>query len=254
MAGHAAAAEGTVTAVTTVADGVASPVDIESEFDRFAADMMQLAARQADGPGRRVPSDGKRRGPQPSISAETIYEHTLVLLDAEGARAVTVRRLAADLKISTRTLYKRIGNRDNLIRNVVELHFAKLNLNFRECGSWESTASNWCLGLHGTLCAHPHLTDLMTDDDVLVLGDYVHALAKATVQEGVSRDTAAECCLALANVTINDAIRQVRARRHANGAPQVDVRTPGSSRSFSESVRLILAGVRAEASDRHRVQ
>jgi AcrR family transcriptional regulator len=38
-----------------------------------------------------------------------------------GARAVTVRRLAADLKISTRTLYKRIGNRDNLIRNVVEL-------------------------------------------------------------------------------------------------------------------------------------
>jgi AcrR family transcriptional regulator len=243
-----------VTAVTTVADGVASPVDIESEFDRFAADMMQLAARQADGPGRRAPSDGKRRGPQPSISAETIYEHTLVLLDAEGARAVTVRRLAADLKISTRTLYKRIGNRDNLIRNVVELHFAKLNLNFRECGSWESTASNWCLGLHGTLCAHPHLTDLMTDDDVLILGDYVHALAKATVQEGVSRDTAAECCLALANVTINDAIRQVRAARHPNGGPQADVRAPGSSRSFSESVRLILAGVRAEASDRHRIQ
>jgi AcrR family transcriptional regulator len=55
-----------------------------------------------------------------------------VLLDAEGARAVTVRRLAADLKISTRTLDKRIGNRDNLIRTVVELHFAKLNLNLRE--------------------------------------------------------------------------------------------------------------------------
>jgi hypothetical protein len=57
-------------------DGVASPVDIEAEFDRFAAAMMQLAARQADGRGRRPPSDGKRRGPQPSISAETIYEHT----------------------------------------------------------------------------------------------------------------------------------------------------------------------------------
>ncbi|MDQ1474890.1 MAG: hypothetical protein QOE62_119 [Actinomycetota bacterium] len=243
-----------MTAVTTVADGVASPVDIESEFDRFAADMMQLAARQADGPGRTAPTDGKRRGPQPSISAETIYEHALVLLDAEGARAVTVRRLAADLRISTRTLYKRIGNRDNLIRNVVELHFAKLNLSFRECGSWESTASNWCLGLHGTLCAHPHLTDLMTDDHVLILGDYIHALAKVTVQEGISRDTAAECCRALANVTINDAIRQVRAKRHPNGALQADVRAPGSSRSFSEPVRLILAGVRAEASDRHRVQ
>jgi AcrR family transcriptional regulator len=233
---------------------VSSTVDIEAEFDRFAAAMTSLATRQADGRGCGAHGDGRRRGPQPSISAETIYERTLVLLDAEGAGAVTVRRLAADLKISTRTLYKRIGNRDNLIRNVVELHFAKLNLSFRECGSWESTASNWCLGLHGTLCAHPHLTDLMTDDHVLILGDYIHALAKVTVQEGISRDTAAECCRALANVTINDAIRQVRAKRHPNGALQADVRAPGSSRSFSEPVRLILAGVRAEASDRHRVQ
>jgi AcrR family transcriptional regulator len=232
---------------------VASPVDIEAEFDRFATAMTSLAARQADGRGRRTPSDGKRRGPQPSISAEAIYEHALVLLDAGGARAVTVRRLAADLKISTRTLYKRIGNRDNLIRNVVELYMAKLDLNFRECGSWESTASNWCLALHGTLCAHPHLTDLMTDDDVPLLGDYVLGLVKVTVQEGISRDIAAECCLALANVTINDAIREVRATRHSDGAMQADTRALGSSRSFREAVRLILAGVRAEASDRFHV-
>lgn len=222
-----------------------SPVDIEAEFDRFAAAMTH---------GRCARTDATRRGPRPSISSETIYEHTLALLDAEGAEAVTVRRLAADLKISTRTLYKRIGNRDNLIRNVVELHLATLDLNFRDCGSWESTASNWCLGLHGTLCAHPHLTDLMTDDDVLILGDYVQALAKATVQDGISRNTAARWCLALANVTVNDAIREVRATRRSNGAPQVDRRVAVPSQSFRESVRLILAGVRAEASDRNRVQ
>jgi AcrR family transcriptional regulator len=233
--------------VTTLADGVATSVDIEAEFDRFAAAMTSPATRQADGRGRRAPSVGRRRGPQPSISAETIFEHTLGLLDAEGARVVTVRRLAADLKISTRTLYKRIGNRDNLIRNVVELHLAKLNLNLRECGSWESTASNWCLGLHEALCAHPHLTDLMTDDDVLILGDYVHALVEATVREGISRDIAAECCLALANVTINDAIRKVRPTCHSDGAPKADSKALASSRSFRESVRLILAGVRAEA-------
>jgi AcrR family transcriptional regulator len=233
---------------------VSSTVDIEAEFDRFAAAMTSLATRQADGRGCGAPGDGRRRGPQPSISAETIYERTLLLLDAEGAGAVTVRRLAADLKISTRTLYKRIGSRDNLICNVVELHLAKLSLNFRECGSWESTASNWCLGLHGTLCAHPHLTDLMTDDDVLILGEYVKALAKATVQEGISRDTAAECCLALANVTVSDAIREVRGTRRSNGAPQADRKALGPSRSFRESVRLILAGVRAEASDRRRVE
>lgn len=81
-------------------DDVASPVDIEAEFDRFAAAMTSLATRQADGRGRSAPSDGKQRGPQPSISAETIYEHTLVLLDAEGRtrwRSVAVRSCFATI-------------------------------------------------------------------------------------------------------------------------------------------------------------
>jgi len=109
-------------------DELSSLIDIEAEFDRFVAATIPMALQEGDGHGRRTPRDGGRRGPQPSISAEAIYEHALVLLDAEGARALTLRRLAADLKISTRTHCKRIGKRDNLIRNVVELHFSKLGL------------------------------------------------------------------------------------------------------------------------------
>jgi hypothetical protein len=93
----------------------------------------------------------------------------------------------------------------------------------------------------------------MTDNDVLILGDYVHGLAKATVREGISQGSAPECCLALANVTVNDAIREVRATRHSNGARQTDGRVPRSSRSFRESVRLILAGVGAEAIPQHPI-
>jgi AcrR family transcriptional regulator len=244
VAGHAAADEGTVTAVTTVADGVASPVDIESEFNRFAAGMMQLAARQADGPGRRAPSDGKRRGPQPSISAETIYERTLVLLDAEGARAVTVRRVAADLKISTRTLYKRIGNRDNLIRNVVELHFGKLGLVLHEYDCWESTALNWCLALHETLLAHPHLTELMTDGHGNFLLDYVREIIEVTVQEGIPQRIAAECCRSLVHLTIADAIMEIRTSRGFN----CSVKTSSMARNLPETIGWILAGTRAVSS------
>jgi hypothetical protein len=97
-----------------------------------------------------------------------------------------------------------------------------------------------------TLCAHPHFTDLMTDDDVLILGDYIKSLAKATVQEGISRDTAAERWLALANVTINDAIREGRATRYSNGALQDDVRAPGDVGDHRQSTRasvLSSAGV-----------
>ena len=39
--------------------------------------------------------------PRPLIPAEVIYERALALLDAEGADALSARRLAADLGIST---------------------------------------------------------------------------------------------------------------------------------------------------------
>ncbi|NED67315.1 TetR family transcriptional regulator, partial [Streptomyces sp. SID10244] len=56
---------------------------------------------------------------KPLIPVETIYERALVLLDDEGDSALSTRRLAADLRISTRTLYQQVGNRENLIRALV---------------------------------------------------------------------------------------------------------------------------------------
>jgi hypothetical protein len=57
-------------------------------------------------------------------------------------------------------------------------------------------------------CAHPRLTDLMTDDDVVVMGGCVDALVNRVDRQGISRSLAIEHCRALANVTVNDAIRE----------------------------------------------
>jgi AcrR family transcriptional regulator len=236
---HLARPAGKGAPMTTVAD-------VEAEFDRFVAALIP-AANQAD--RRSTASPGGRRGRNPSIAAETIYQRALEIVDGEGVQALTVRRLAADIKISTRTLYKRILNRDNLIRKIVELHFSELNLVVRECDSWESTALGWCVGLHTALCAHPHLTDLMTDDDVAVLNDYADRLVDYAVREGFSRKAAAVFCRALASVTINDAIREVRAACHSGCPTLSGSRAPASSPSFGETVRLILVGVRAESPD-----
>jgi AcrR family transcriptional regulator len=132
-------------------------IDVEAEFDQFVAELIPMAAR--DGNGRKR-SAGQRRtpGPPPSISADTIFAHALKVLDQEGPAAVTVRRVAADLGISTRTLYKRIGNHDNMIRHAVALHHSRLNLKFRELDSRESTAMSWCMNLHREMSPHPQPT------------------------------------------------------------------------------------------------
>ncbi len=52
---------------------------------------------------------------KPLISVDAIFTRALELLDAEGAQALNARRLAGDLKCSTRTLYQQVGNREQLI-------------------------------------------------------------------------------------------------------------------------------------------
>lgn len=209
----------------------------------FVTGLISVTAR--DGDCRR--STGQRRtpGPPPSIRADTIFEHALKVLDQEGPAAVTVRRIAADLKISTRTLYKRIGNHDNMIRHAVALHYSRLDLEVRELGCWESTAMSWCLNLHRELSAHPHLTELMTAQEGETLQGYVDEFLKVTLREGISRKRAIECARSLVNLTINDAIVNARGSSQPECGSDERAEKSAISGDLRGTIRLILAGVRS---------
>ena len=184
---------------------------------------------------------------RPLIPVEVIYTRALELLDAEGAGALNARRLAAELKISTRTLYQQVGSREQLIRALVARHFSQLRLDFREFGTWESTALHWCLALHDALRAHPYLTELMAIDDRKAVEDYVNDLMRSALQEGFPRRLATECCRALVNVTINHTIVEVRALREPEHSPGTVAEVKKIEKNFPMTIRWILVGVRAEA-------
>ncbi|MFW0785750.1 TetR family transcriptional regulator [Gordonia sp. CPCC 206044] len=185
---------------------------------------------------------------KPLIPADKIYEHALALLDEEGATALSTRRLAADLKISTRTLYQQVGNRENLIHALVARHLSRLRLDFHQYEDWESTALHWCLGLHDALRAHPNLTELMTIDDADAVMGYVNELVAATRREGLEPRLAEECCRALVVLTINHTIMEVRGIQNANLSERDPESTDRTEANFVRSVGWVLAGVRAEAS------
>ncbi|WP_100521012.1 TetR/AcrR family transcriptional regulator [Mycobacteroides abscessus] len=184
---------------------------------------------------------------KPLIPVETIYERALELLDAEGSEALTTRRLAADLRISTRTLYQQVGSRDELIRALVARHFSQLRLDFHEHDSWESTALNWCLALHDALRAHPFLTELMTIDDRNAVMDYVEELTNATLREGFPNSLAIECSRALVNLTINHTVMEVRGLREPKLSRDTLAESRRVEKNFPMSVRWMLAGIRGEA-------
>jgi AcrR family transcriptional regulator len=184
---------------------------------------------------------------KPLIPVEVIYQRALALLDAEGSTALTTRRLAADLKISTRTLYQQVGSREELIRALVSRHFSELTLEFHEYEDWESTALHWCTALHDALHAHPFLTELMTIDDRNAVMEYVEELVNVTLQEGIPQELAIECCRALVNLTINHAIVEVRGSHEPKLSRGSAAEADRIEKNFPMSIRWILAGVRQEA-------
>lgn len=181
---------------------------------------------------------------KPLIPADDILTHALDMLDSEGIEALSVRRLSAALKISPRTLYQQVGNREALIRALVARHFAQLKLDFKEYDTWESTALHWCQALHEALRAHPFLTELMTIDDRSAVTSYVNALLKATLQEGIPRPLATECCRGLAHMTINHSIVEVRGLRESGPS---EAEAAKIEQNFPRLVQWVISGVRAEA-------
>ncbi len=184
---------------------------------------------------------------KPLIPVEAIYDRALELLDSEGPNALTTRRLAADLKISTRTLYQQAGSREQLIRALVARHFSQLRLDFHECEDWETTALQWCLALHNALRAHPFLTELMTIDDRKAVMDYIAELTKVSLREGIPRQLALECSRSLVNLTINHSVMEVRALREPKLSSDTLTESRRIEKNFPMTVRWILAGVRAES-------
>ena len=184
---------------------------------------------------------------KPLIPVEVIYERALALLDAEGSGALTTRRLAAELKISTRTLYQQVGSREQLIRALVARHLSQLKLDFHEYDDWESTALHWCTALRAALRAHPYLTELMTVDDRNAVMSYVDQLVNATLREGIPEKLAIECCRALVNLTINHSIVDVRGMHEPKLSRKSAAESARIAKNFPMAVRWILSGVRADA-------
>ncbi|MFV8053045.1 hypothetical protein [Mycobacterium sp. 48b] len=183
---------------------------------------------------------------KPLIAAEVIHERALALLDAEGIDGLTTRRLAAELKISTRTLYQQVGNRDILIRALVARHLSQLRMEFHPRDTWEQTAQQWCQGLRDTLFAHPHLTELMTNDDGGAIMGYIDDLIEASACEGIPHPTAVDCARALVNLTINHTVMEVRGLREPKLSRESFDAHHLARANFNRSIGWILAGVRAE--------
>jgi len=162
----------------------------------------------------------------------------LRVIDCEGLEAATARRLARELNISTRTLYKRIGNHASLIRNVTDRYVTDVTPEIRLGGSWRSAVLDWCIGLHRSMTTHPNLTVLLSRHDLVALRPHIDRLIESIEDPTACSDDAERLCHIMVAVTFSDAIASApRGARPAGSSPE--------SQELRCVLELILAGSRA---------
>jgi AcrR family transcriptional regulator len=208
--------------------------DLEAEFEELVAKLLPITYSAPGGTARRRSATGTKPSPPPQISAGDVFAYAAGVLDAEGLESVTLRRVAADLKISTRTLYKRIGNHENMIRGAVVAYCESLEFACLFEGAWRATAASCCAALYDELIAHPNLTRLITCSAEQTFADAVEHLTRVAVADGAPQRLARECSQSLVTTCVHAAVV-------ASGSRYSDRATPANA--LRATVELILDGL-----------
>jgi AcrR family transcriptional regulator len=105
-------------------------------------------------PARRTP------GQSAGLTREAVLRAAVVLADREGLKALSMRRLGAELGVEAMTLYHHLPSKDALLDGLVEQLVAPLAAPAFGA-SWQEGLRAYAVDLRAALLAHPNLVPLV---------------------------------------------------------------------------------------------
>ena len=101
-----------------------------------------------------------KRGPRPGLSADAIVEAAVRLADREGLEAVSMARVAAELKFTTMSLYRYFASKDELLQLMFNASALGAESVAIEGHDWRSRLRSWSIIQRDMLDRHPWITQL----------------------------------------------------------------------------------------------
>ncbi|HEX3512398.1 MAG TPA: TetR family transcriptional regulator, partial [Trebonia sp.] len=100
-------------------------------------------------------STTRKPGPQPRYTREQVAGRALALLDAHGSGGLTMRRLAADLGMSTMALYRYFPHREALMDAAIEVAAPEVTLPEPGAAPWKEQLADLARQLYEAGVRHP---------------------------------------------------------------------------------------------------
>jgi AcrR family transcriptional regulator len=99
-----------------------------------------------------------RRGK--GLSPERIFGAAKEIADRDGLDALTIRKLAADLKVSPTAIYWHVRTREELLRGVYDMALNTLEVSVGADDEWREVVAAVCRAERSMMVAHPFMFTL----------------------------------------------------------------------------------------------
>src|SRR5918999_5686717 len=102
----------------------------------------------------------RRTGRKARVSREQVLDAALAIADEGGLAAVTMANVGARLGVEAMSLYRHIGNKEEMLDGLVDRVFAEIEVP-ADAPDWRQALRRRAVSAHGALTRHPWAIGLM---------------------------------------------------------------------------------------------
>ncbi|MEU6351238.1 TetR/AcrR family transcriptional regulator C-terminal domain-containing protein [Streptomyces sp. NPDC047072] len=128
-----------------------------------------------------IPSVWARPEPrpgQPALSRAAIVREAIVMLDAEGVEALSMRKLATRLNAGAASLYRHVATKDELMELAVDEVAAEIHVPAADGQDWRAAVAEAARSFRTTALRHPWLSSVLGQAGLAYLGPNLMAYSE----------------------------------------------------------------------------
>lgn len=181
------------------------------------------------------------------LTRDAILTRALAIVDAEGLRALSMRRLASELGIEAMSLYHHFRNKDAILDGLAAHIFLSMPALETPAATWQQAAEEYVVRFYRTLVAHPHVIPVVAArpfNTEATMGHIEGPMAAVTAS-GVDPQVAGEIYMALVSLSFGRAFLATQPAADASSPmrvkpeayPASSAASPGMSLADESSLR-----------------
>ncbi|MFC0847471.1 TetR/AcrR family transcriptional regulator C-terminal domain-containing protein [Streptomyces noboritoensis] len=111
-----------------------------------------------------------READQPALSRAAIVREAVLMLDADGVEALSMRKLGARLNAGATSLYRHVATKDELMELAVDEVFGEIAVPAADGADWRAAATGAAQSFRATALRHRWLSSVLGQAGLAYLG------------------------------------------------------------------------------------